>query len=758
MTYINGVNLLPSTGEASYDTVPYRAKRTNEPDFLPTNSYHAPGGAKTDFSYSIDQLQAAFPGCETVSLIISWFGSTTNAATCGIYPSTTYIGGDFEAFYGGSWHQDQWRCSGLDERSEGLFPISSSGGVFSYGGTPSDQSIVRAIQDLKGRGFRVVFYPFILMDIPGSFPWRGRISYSPDRSAAAASAVASFLGPAQPDDFSRDAINLTVSYSGPPTDFTYRRMILHYAHLCVVAGGVDLFLIGSELRGLEAIRGPAWTKEGTIGSDGKVTWDYPFVDGLRALAGDVRGIFDGAGLTKDLSARKNLISYAADWSAWMGVQHTASSPSDEGQWPHLDQLYGDPNIDLVCFDNYLPLSDWTSAPDGLDVIHWTKPKPTGPWPPLPETMHGLGLTGTPTLHSKAYLKANIEGGEKFNWTYFNSENQGRGLDPNGSAMHVSLPAGDRLAQSRSRYYPNQELLANKQLRWWWKSSHKAVYPIASGGWEPHGAETRWIPQSKPITFTEYGYPTCDKGTNQPNVFFDPKSSESFTPFWSEWEPASGGKYRPKQDYVLARLALEAVHEYWFEDGNNEASISGIVMLERAFCCVWNWDARPFPTFPKLSEVWGDAGNWRVGNWIAGKHPVVAPATADPTPPPGAFPVFPTLAGQGWVVKYTPVFETLTNAHVSGRESRAARSSDALWEIEISIDILRMAPENEIEELTGFYAASRGADRPFLFPVAGELGLGTMMTCRFAGDGLDLEEFMTRLWRGEAIKIRSARGE
>ena len=37
-------------------------------------------------------------------------------------------------------------------------------------------------------------------------------------------------------------------------------MILHYANLCVVAGGVDLFLIGSELCGLETIRGPGWTK------------------------------------------------------------------------------------------------------------------------------------------------------------------------------------------------------------------------------------------------------------------------------------------------------------------------------------------------------------------------------------------------------------------------------------------------------------------------------------------------------------------
>ena len=77
-------------------------------------------------------------------------------------------------------------------------------------------------------------------------------------------------------------------------------MILHYANLCVVAGGVDLFLIGSELRGLEMVRGQAWTNAGAAGGDG-ATWDYPFVAGLMRSADDVRSIFDDAGLTKDPS-------------------------------------------------------------------------------------------------------------------------------------------------------------------------------------------------------------------------------------------------------------------------------------------------------------------------------------------------------------------------------------------------------------------------------------------------------------------------
>ena len=219
-----------------------------------------------------------------------------------------------------------------------------------------------------------------------------------------------------------------------------------------------------------------------------MTWDYPFVAGLMQLADDVRSVFDGAGLTKDTTGLHNLIAYSADWSVWMGYQH----PGENGQWPHLDQLYGHDNIDLVCFDNYLPLSDWTTGDGGLDAQNWLEPAPSGAWPPSPATFNGLGMTGQPTIYSIAYLKANIEGGEKFNWFYNDSNNLGIGLDPNGTDLHVSLPEGDRLTQSRNQYYPNQQLLANKQLRWWWNNSHQAIYDDGDGtGWSPHGPYTEW---------------------------------------------------------------------------------------------------------------------------------------------------------------------------------------------------------------------------------------------------------------------------
>ena len=196
----------------------------------------------------------------------------------------------------------------------GVIPIpTTANGSYVYGGTPSDPSIVRCIRDLKSRGFKVVFYPFLLGTAAG-YPWRGRITFSPDISSAATAAVAAFLGSAAVGEFIQDSVNLTVAYSGERFDWTYRRMILHYANLCCVAGGVNLFVIGSELRGLETIRGPAWTPAGTTDANGNAIWDYPFVAGLVTLANDVRAVFDNAGLTKNLSTLENLITYSADWS------------------------------------------------------------------------------------------------------------------------------------------------------------------------------------------------------------------------------------------------------------------------------------------------------------------------------------------------------------------------------------------------------------------------------------------------------------
>jgi hypothetical protein len=144
----------------------------------------------------------------------------------------------------------------------------------------------------------------------------------------------------------------------------------------------------------------------------------------------------------------------------------------------------------------------------------------------------------------------------------------------------------------------------KDLRAWWSNVHYN----RPGGVES-GTPTAWVPQSKPVWFTELGCPAIDRGTNQPNVFFDPKSSESFTPHFS----------RGWRDDAIQRAYLEATYLWWGEAANNPvSSVYGGRMVHVPECAAWTWDARPYPFFPALTDVWTDGANWRLGHWLTGR--------------------------------------------------------------------------------------------------------------------------------------------
>jgi uncharacterized protein (TIGR02217 family) len=212
-------------------------------------------------------------------------------------------------------------------------------------------------------------------------------------------------------------------------------------------------------------------------------------------------------------------------------------------------------------------------------------------------------------------------------------------------------------------------------------------------------------------------------------------------FWSIWDPSesAAGQYWPRRDDALQLLALQAIYEYWVIDGHNQTSAAGVPMIQTTFMSVWNWDARPFPVFPQLSGVWGDAGDWPAGNWVGGKGPFFAPLVPSDPPAPGSYATFPLLATLGWSVKIAPVFATGTALHVSGRELRVARYASPLWTIELNYDLLRMAsPEDELQTILGFFEERQGENASFYFeppalsPVSAQvLGSGDGMTTIFA---------------------------
>lgn len=94
-----------------------------------------------------------------------------------------------------------------------------------------------------------------------------------------------------------------------------------------------------------------------------------------------------------------------------------------------------------------------------------------------------------------------------------------------------------------------------------------------------------------------------------DVFVDPKSAQSATPYFS-----SGNR-----DDLVQRRFLEAHYEYWSEVENNPVSaLYNGPMLEVAQITPWAWDSRPFPWFPIDTNSWNDGENWHVGHWLTGR--------------------------------------------------------------------------------------------------------------------------------------------
>ncbi len=280
---------------------------------------------------------------------------------------------------------------------------------------------------------------------------------------------------------------------------------------------------------------------------------YPCVAALKTLAADVRAILGGA--TK--------IGYAADWSEYNNHQ-TGDAPGEV--LFHLDPLWSDANIDFIGIDNYMPLADWRDGTAHLDY----------------------NVNGPTSTHDPDYLSGNIQGGEDYDWYYADQ--------------------GARDAQTRTTIsdgaYSKPWVFRAKDIRNWWSNAH---YDRPGGS--ENVSPTAWTAQSKPIWFTELGCPAIDKGANEPNVFFDAKSSESAVPYYSTGE----------RDDLIQRRVLEAHLTFWSDAANNPtSSVYSAAMVDTMRIFAWCWDARPFPFFPAREDLWGDAPNYHLGHWLNGR--------------------------------------------------------------------------------------------------------------------------------------------
>jgi hypothetical protein len=316
--------------------------------------------APSDVIAALDDLQAVAPNIERVAVVVAWFGTDLRAGHCRVVPK---IDNALKSTYGGT-----WGAGGLTRDT--ALVVSSVDGRPAFGGTPSDQSVADLVAELKRRGLKITLYPFLMMDIPTGntladpwsgassqpvYPWRGRITCDPAPGQGGS-----------PDGTSTAADQVNYFFNGGPDGWNYRNMILHYAAVAAAAGGVDAFLIGSELKSLTRVRSAFGV--------------YPAVDALVSLAAEAKAIV-GSG---------TVVTYGADWTEYGA--YVVDPAADEVRFP-LDPLWASSSIGAVGIDYYAPLSDWRDDGNQLD----------------------LALTDSP--YRKSYLTGSLESGEAYDWYY-----------------------------------------------------------------------------------------------------------------------------------------------------------------------------------------------------------------------------------------------------------------------------------------------------------------------------------------------------
>ncbi|MBF0680876.1 MAG: glycoside hydrolase/phage tail family protein [Devosia sp.] len=292
--------------------------------------------------------------------------------------------------------------------------------------------------------------------------------------------------------------------------------------------------------------------------------------GVEALliGSEMRGLTTVRGAGDSFPFVAALVALAADVRAIVGAGTKLSYAADWSEYSgyqpdgakyfHLDPLWASDDIDAVGIDCYMPAADWRNGEGHLDAA---------------------GVDGP---HDLAYLGKNIAGGEGFDWFYASDADR---------AAQVRTPITDGT-------HGEPWIWRYKDIEAFWRNEHFD----RPGGMRAENP-TAWVPESKPIWMTELGCAAVDKGANQPNIFGDPKSAEGGRPYFSSGIP----------DLLIQRQYLRAHFRHWNDGDKNP---DGMVDPERIYC--WTWDARPYPAFPALDEVWADGPNHNTGHWLTGR--------------------------------------------------------------------------------------------------------------------------------------------
>ena len=124
-----------------------------------------------------------------------------------------------------------------------------------------------------------------------------------------------------------------------------------------------------------------------------------------------------------------------------------------------------------------------------------------------------------------------------------------------------------------------------------------------------------------------------------------------------------------------------------------------------------WQARELKGYPQ-ALVWARPQVCRDG-WVYNEDDWPTYAADAPLP---SYPVFPStqLTTLGWSVTRSPVFNTLTSLHASGKEIRSPRAVWPRWEFTMSYEGLKSDGAETLQVLLSFFQSMRGRGNKFAF--------------------------------------------
>lgn len=221
--------------------------------------------------------------------MIDWFATSLNAGEARIIPKVESNDKKTE------WKVAEYTRTTAEEMNH------HPNGEITFGGTPTDKSIIELCSHLKSQGYKVMISPLLMVDDDSlTKPWRG------------------FIAPTSKKKAEKE---IDLFFNGKQG---YNKFIMHYASLeynnVKLKDLIDSFSIGSELKGLTGHKVNEYL--------------YPAIHHLKNLAQMVK---------KELGSDVKL-TYSANWG-------------DEYHNANMDALWCDHNIDWVGINAYFPITD-----------------------------------------------------------------------------------------------------------------------------------------------------------------------------------------------------------------------------------------------------------------------------------------------------------------------------------------------------------------------------------------------------------------